>query len=206
MPMGSGERELFRLYFGDGNTGDLLGTFHVDGQELPVTLAVTHYGADAFAEEITAQKYYQAMDALDYVLSSVRSDQRFVGKDELTIEKNDQQIENWTFSLPQNMQWEKTDTKDGYRLDFFGNVNGEKYPLYSVAFGSERLETLLGVFNADAGSQLVSIEGAELPDTKEWSDSDEMELYSMMDSINDVISVIMSDQNFSTEILDKDQL
>lgn len=200
MPMDSNDLELFRIYFGYPDSGNLLGVWNLDGEEIPVTLSVNQYGANSFSQEATAEKYYRAMEALDHVLNAIRSDSHFASKETVTVEKEDAEIEGWTFSLPGNMQWEKSETASGYRLDFYGTVKGEKYPLYCVAFGEEALETKLGIVTAGGATLAVSVQSSELPDTQGWSDSDQLELFTMMESINDVIQVITSDSSFSEDL------
>ena len=50
--------------------------------------------------------------------------------------------------------------------------------------------------------EVVSVESEELPPTDGWSDGSVLELYKMMESINDVIQTIMGSEGFSEQVLE----
>lgn len=196
----NGETELFRIYFGDGQTGNALGTMKIDGVEVPVTVSVCEYSEDYFADEETRDLYYEMMDSLNDVIRAVQSDERFITEKNIAVEKNDNQLSYWTFSLPEGVEFEEAVEGERYQVTFFGNVNGERHMLYAVALGDPTMKNVLGTCQVDGVGKTVSIESYDLPDTEGWTENAVMELYKMMESINDVIQVIMAGENFSEQV------
>lgn len=191
--------ELFRIYFGDVQTGNPVGVLNMDGREIPVTLSVCEYRDDIFTDAETRDLYYDMMDGLNTVLSSIQNDSRFSNEEKIIVEKTDNQLSYWKVSLPQNMEWEELEAGENYVVTFYGNVNGEKVKLYAIAMGDTPLKNVLGTYMVDGAAKTVSVESYELPEVESWPQSSVTELYKMMETINDVIQTIMTSENFSDE-------
>lgn len=200
MVLGEEQRELFRIYFGDTQTGNSFGILNVDGTDLSVTVSVCEYSDSAFADQEDQERYYTLMDSLNVVLEAIRNDSRFRNEEKVVVETEEKQMSYWNFSLPEGMELEETQENGQYRITFFGNINGETHTLYRVAVGDETLRTVLGTYPMDGEQKPVSVESCDLPVTDGWEPATVTELYKMMDSINDVIQTIMESEGFREEV------
>lgn len=194
--------ELFRFYFNDRWTGNYLGALTVDGVEIPVTLSVPEYTEDMFVNDGSRAIYYELMENLNSVIMAIQNDDRFSSEEKVAVETEEKQISYWNFSLPADMEPEES-TEDGkYQITFYGTVNGMRYKLYSVAVGGVPLRSVLGTYMVNGVPEVVSVESEELPLTDGWPEGSVLELYKMMESINDVIQTIMKSEGFTEQVLE----
>lgn len=193
------EVELFRIYFDEEETGSYLGSLEVDGEEIPVTLEVPEYSDEMFADEESRTVYYELMDTLNGVVETIQQDDRFSSNEKIPVQTEETQLSYWNFTLPAGMEQEESTEAGNYLATFYGNVNGSRYKLYSVALGEVTLRTVLGTYSVNGVPCTVSVESEELPVTDGWPDNAVLELYKMMESINDVIQTIMQSEGFSNQ-------
>lgn len=197
------ERELFRIYFGNMEMGDPVGILETNSGEISVSAAACVYEADEFADEDSLLLYYELMEELNIVLDSIRNDSRFKEIDTVDVpvsDKTNSELSYWTFSLPQNVDWEESTAGNVYQADFYGTVAGDRIKLYTIYLGEAEADSLLGYYQVNGETKPVYVKSYDLAPDNSWTDEDLMTAYSMMESINDVIQTIMSHENFSTVI------
>lgn len=194
----NGERELFRIHYADAQVGIHLGYLNTDNGEIPVTYSICEYSDEDFADEEDKKLYYSMMDAFSVIMNSIYADERFsetravepVGTQEV-------KLRYWTVTLPDNVLFEETVDGDTYRVDLYGEVSGERIDLYFIGLGDMEAETILGMFTADGVQKPVAVETHSLDGYEGWPEEERTVIYQMMESVNDVIQVIVSDKNFS---------
>lgn len=191
--------EAFRILFSTDETEKDIGVMKTENGDYYVSVTVSEYYEEEFADDVIKEKYYAAMSALNAVLESVQMNENFAEKKDVEIENVNNQFQYWEVTLPANMEWEESD-ENGYFVTFYGNVNGEKVKLYAVSMGETALVNQIGYYNMDDGWVTVTMESYELPSTDGWAESAETELYTMMSSINAVLDSIMASENFAEEI------
>ena len=193
-----GEREVFRIYFGAPDMGEHLGYLTIDGKEISVTFALCDYSEDDFSNENDQILFSNMMAAFTVVTNSIMNDSRF--SELKAIEQIDVQaveLRYWTVTLPENIHVEESADDNLYRADFYGIFGGENILLYSFQLGDQLLASVLGTYMVDDTAKPVSLEVSEFTQRDNWSEEDQIRLYNMMDTINDVIQAIMSNSEFS---------
>lgn len=196
------ETELFRIYFGGEQIGDILGAFNAETGEIPIYVTVCEYGDAYFADEETYEVYCGLMEGMGTTISSIWHNPQFTDLKEVEVVEEEKKLTYWSFSLPENMDLEETENKSNYLISFYGAVNNQRYKLYSLAVGEPALDNILGTFGTDDNQSVVSVESYDLPDMENWSERDMAEMYTMMDSINSVIRTVMSSEGFSDDVLE----
>lgn len=194
----AGEREVFRIYYGDPNMGAFLGYLNTKEKEIPVTYTLTEYTDGAFDEEDHIL-YCNIMNSFGVVLNSIFDDERFSEKRQTElIAEREVNLRYWTVTLPENVECEETAENEPYSVNFYGQVSGERVKLYTISLGLQGDESRLGWFTIDCVQQPVTIETYyESGNYEAWPEEDRMVVFEMMDTINNVISVITEDKNFS---------
>ena len=202
MVQGDRELELFRIYFSSKETDNDLGFLKTENGNRYITLSICDRSDEEFDDSEIREQYYAMMGSIDTVLASIQNNGSFSKKGEVEMDLADVSLKHWNISIPGNMEWEEASQDGNYHVTFYGNVNGEKLKLYEVSVGEPELKSVLGIYTIDGVSKLVSVENSELPVTDGWTEKAVTELYTMMATINDVINVIMSSENFSAEMPD----
>jgi hypothetical protein len=198
MKTSSSKMELFRIYFGDAHSGSYLGSLRVNDMDVPVTVLPAVHEESEFANEDDRALYYDMMDCLNVVLDSFYKDTRFDDSSSVNhedVKREDAEVAFWNFSLPTGIEWEEG-AADGYLVTFYGTLGGERHELYSVSVGGKPLRTIIGTYIVDGEAEIVSVQSAELPNMEGWDQETENQLYSMMESINDVIQTILESEGF----------
>lgn len=200
MVQGETELELFRIYFSSEKTENDIGFIKTERGNKYITLSVCERSDEEFADAETREQYYSMMGSVDVVLSSIQNNSSFSKKGRVEINIVDINLDYWSISVPDNMEWEEVSQDGSYFVTFYGNVNGEKIKLYAISVGEPELKSVLGNYTIDGIAKSVSVESYDLPVTDGWTEEAITELYTMMSTINDVIQVIMSSENFSAEL------
>lgn len=213
MTVGESKTELYRICFGSGAFGDNLGVINTDDGRLQVTCAVSSYPKEYFSTIIfpdtdrdmsenndpeRAEKLYGSlMESFNTVLAALYEDSRFEKNKLLEADRTaDARLTYWTIPLPDGMAWEESAADGNYRADFYGIVAGEKILLYTVFLGDSDSEIVLGSYLTDGKQLPVSVKSYDLTGRENWTDEEMIAAGSMMDTINDLIMVITSDENF----------
>lgn len=194
------QMELFRIQFDSQETDHDIGLIETESGNLYVTVSVCEYAEDDFENQETYELYQSIIGCIDTVLGSIQTDSRFSKKDEIQVNVSDNTLRYWSIELPENMVWEEMEGEESYRVAFFGNIKNQKIKLYEVAIGGSELSSHLGYYKIESQYSPVSIESFDLPSTEGWNEGEITELYIMMETINSVISAIVADENYSTEI------
>ena len=203
MLTGEVEKELFCVYFGNGEIGDIIGTLQTETGEIPVTAAGRVYSPEDFATEEQLQLYYSMMGELNTVIQSISENSCFKASDEFetpVINKAEIQMVHWKVVLPENMEVEETKSGNVYQADFYGLIGGEKFKMYTIYLGEARTDTVLGGYIINGEVRLLCVESFELVMEDGWSEEERTSAYAMLDSINDVIQVIVSSENYVAEL------
>lgn len=192
--------ELFRIYYGDAETGEPLGMLNTGTGDVPITFTAHTFGEESFADEESWLIYNGMMDGFSVVLNSIYVDSRYMPNQSAEpSQTQDVELSFWTVDLPEEITWEETQEGGNYQVDFFGNVNGEKIPLYRVSIGDTPLKTVLGNYTINGTAKPVSVEACDMPTMEGWPEREVTRLYDLMETINDVIQVIMSSEEYSAE-------
>lgn len=193
--------ELFRIYFGDETMGIMEGYLTVEGTEIPVCYSICQYNNEEFPNEETRALYLETMNCLNEIMHSLRDNSSF-SEDKATepVNVRDAVISYWTFSLPETMEYEELEQAEQYEIRFYGNVAGERIALYTVFLGEPVGSTQLGTYELDGINRIVSVENYPMVPKETWTEESIASYYMMMSTINDVLQVIMSNENFSEQL------
>ena len=193
------QMEAFRILFSSKESDKDIGVIKLRDEYLYVTVSVNDYLEDDFEDEAIREKFYAVVATLSNMLDSIQTDERFFEKNTIEIDNVSRSFEYWNATLPEQLQWEET-FEDGYVTTFYFTVGEKKIQLYAVSIGDHVLKSQIGFYYLNNAWQTDSVESYEIPSTEGWSDVQTTELYTMMSTINDVIQVIMSSENFSEEV------
>lgn len=197
----TGAMELFRIWFGDDTTGSVAGYLNVDGTEIPVSYTICQYNDDEFADEDVRKMYCETMNCINDIMDGIHSDERFsTEKAQSPVENGEINLAYWTFTLPSSMECEEIEENGQYEVSFYGNVAGEKIALYTISVGDTERNTVLGTYVINGEAKTLSLESYEIVPVEGWSDAEWESVYAMMATINDVLPVIMSSENFSEQM------
>lgn len=193
---------LFRFDFGTAVAGDWVGLLKTEMEDIFVTSVI--FTLDEQDEknlsETEMETYTACMDAYAYVLKGIVEDPNFLLEKPVEIGENvEVRTVYWTLMLPSKMSVQETITEDSYMAVFYGDVTGEHTALYQVCIGGEAAETGLGYYEIHGELKPVSVGSFELFEKDGWTEDDYAAAYRMMDTINDVIKVIMQSKQFSVE-------
>jgi len=195
MVSGETEMEMFRVYFGIPTQGNPVG--YLD--DMPVTVSVSQYNPEDFANEATRELYYTMITGINQVLDSLSADGRF-RENQSSIVKSESSLTYWTVPLREGMTCEESTQGDTYRADFYGTVSGEKVHLYTIYLGESGAEAVLGSYQVDGTPKTVSVESYDLPRDNSWTEEEQYQAAAMMSTVNDVIRVIRESQGFSESL------
>lgn len=195
-----GEKELYRIHFADAKMGTHMGYLTIDEAEIPISYSVCEYEDQDFKSEDEKKLYYSMMDAFSVIVNAIHDDVRF--SEARTVEpvaSGEVKLRYWKVTLPENVMFAETDEKDGtYRVNFFGEVGGERINLYMIAIGNVEAETMLGWYTINGEQKPVMVQTHSTDVYESWSEEDRVVIYNMMSSLNVVIQTIVEDENFST--------
>ena len=190
--VGGGQREMFRIYFNAETQGTVMGYITRGAEEIAVSYQVSEYEEDSFASAEEMDAYYELMDALQDVLSSVSEDPQFSAERYAPeVAEDTAALKYWEVELPVNVYWEESQTEDSYRVDFYGFVEDVRVDLYSVGWGMEG--NVLGTFEAGGESRNIQILVREIPENQNWDEADYDSVYRMMESVNVIVEAITAD-------------
>lgn len=200
MQNGESETELFRIYFGGEQMGESIGVLNTENGAINVSYTICSYEEDFFTDEQTMERYYMLMDALSEILTAIQNDPRFAAPGSMVFtEKQNVQLAHWNVVLLKNMGYDETAGDDRYQVTFYGVINDERVDLYSISIGSPEFENALGFYMLDETVSALSLHNYDLPVKDTWTEDNLNEIYTMLDTMNDVIQVIVSDENYRTD-------
>ena len=198
MVLPRGEFELYRVYFGDASVGIPLGYLTIDEREVPVTYAINDYTEEDFPDEEEIALYYNMMDGFSVVLQSIYEDVRFSENKALEPAVMEEvKLRYWNVVLPKNVLFEETVEDGNYRVDFYGEVSGERIDLYYIGIGEMQADTNLGFYTVDGVKKPVMVKSYSMAEYETWEEENRLVIYQMMESLNNVVQVIVNDENFS---------
>ena len=193
----TGERELYRLVFGNINMGTHVGYLTTENGEVPVSVLFVEY-AETFEEEDRIL-YGRLTDAFSTMMNSLSEDPRFSETERvMPIGFREAKLKYWTVAIPENVQFEESGQGEGYRAEFFGIADGKRVPLYALLLGNaENPDTVLGYYTVDGKKLELSIITYDFGAYDNWTEESKAIIYNMMSSINTVIDTIVEDENYS---------
>ena len=193
-----GEREAFRIYYADPGSNTCFGYLQTDSGEIPVSYRLCEYEDTEFENEEDRKLYYDMMSAFSVVMNSIHEDPRFSEtRSVASVGNREVQLRYWTLTLPENIQCTETEENGEYLAVFYGEVSGDRIKLYTIGLGDMEAESVLGWYTADGVQKQVKVQ-THSPDAYEnWSEENQIVIYEMMNSLNSVIQIIVSDANFS---------
>ena len=192
------EKELYRICYGDGLTGTLIGYLNADGAEIPVTFSVCEYTEDDFADEAEWELYHNLMSAFNTVMKSVQENPDF-SFERFTESIDDEKVKlrYWTVKLPENVLYEESETDGSYRVDFYGMFEQKRIDLYYLGLGEMDADSVLGYFTVNGQQMPVVIGSSDLLVQENWTEEEKRTIYNMMESINTVIEAVTNSNGFS---------
>lgn len=192
------ERELFRIYYSSAAMGTELGYLTVGDREVPVTYSVCEYEKDDFSGQANWELYCTMMDGFTTILNSFYNNPQFSATRTVqAVEDTVVTLTYWKLPLPDNMEYEEITGEDTYRVNFYGIVSGDRMLLYAIQLGEPALQSGLGSYSVDGMDMVLSLETNEMVLEKVLEEEEQQILYEMMDSINPILDIIMSDKNFA---------
>lgn len=201
MMTATGEKELFRIFYADTQSGTHLGYLTTDTGEIPMSYTICEYADEDFADAEERKLYYNMMDAFTVVINSIYADERF-SETRVVAPVGDHEVsmKYWKVTLPDNVQYTETEENGNYRADFFGEVSGERIDLYMIGLGDLEADAMIGLFTVKGEQKPVMVKTFSLEDYSTWPEEEQTVIYQMMDSVNDVIQVIAEDKNFGAPV------
>ena len=199
----NGEKRLmYSINFGQEEEGTWLGLLEDDAGGTAITYTIYPFADDELAAltETQRQGYFELMDGLGTVLTSITEDSRFREDKPLPVGENQLvSLAYWALELPGNMTWTETNKDGEYQVVFSGWVQGEQVPLYTVRIGEIEAQSVLGTYRIGGEEKTLSVESFDLPRREDWTEDDYSTAYRMMETINDVIGVIDASQQFTPQ-------
>lgn len=196
MELGGGMREVFRIRFNEYDTGTRLGYLQTEQGSIPVSYDVSLYTREDFPDEESWTRYYDIMDGFSVVLESISQSKAFRENDlQDTADTRSHTLKYWKLTLPAAVRCEEITEETGYRVEFYGKIAGEEIKMYAIHLGEPAAQSELGFYLAEGEKLRLTVESADLDNQAELSQMDHV----LMESVNDVISAIMADPNFTTE-------
>ena len=193
-----GDKEIYRIYYAAPDSGTLIGYLQTDSGEISVSYSLSQYDDSIFESEEERRLYYSMMDAFSVIMNSIDSDERFSeSRPQAAVGKREVKLRYWTIPLPDNIQYEETDVNGDYRVDFYSEVSGERIDLYSIGLGQLEADTTLGMYTVDGEQKPVMVSSATLDPYESWPQEEQNKISQMMESLNEVLQVIVSDENFA---------
>ena len=190
--------ELFRICFGDQTVGTPVGYLHTESGAVPVTVQVADSPQNI--DEETENLYFGMMEGMNEVLDCIYRDKRFSEYVDFQPEKEKQAVmKYWSVDLPEGVTWEETTEGYFYQVAFYGEVSGTRIRLYSITIDDEPVGNPLGTMEIDGEQKTVSVRIDGLTQMEAMTEAEQDMIYSMMDTINDVVPQITSSEHF-TEI------
>lgn len=197
METAAGERELYRIYYADPQMGTLAGYLQTESGEISVSYSMSQYDDSVFETEEERRLYYSMMDAFSVIMNSIDSDERFSeSRPQAAVGQREVKLRYWTITLPDNIQCEENDVNGTYQVNFYGEVSGERINLYMIGLGQMEADTTLGMYSVDGEQKPVTVSSVNLDLYESWPQEEQTKISKMMDSLNTVIQVIVSDENF----------
>lgn len=93
--------------------------------------------------------------------------------------------------------YHETTTQEGtYTHTFYFVKDVENIEMFSVYFGSAETGTLIGYIMENGECIAVTVDSTDFEPDATWSEAESLLYYAMVDSINDVIASVTSNQNF----------
>lgn len=189
-------REVFRICYADPDNGSMLGYLNTKQGSVAVTYTVVSYTEADFPDQESWQIYYSVMDGFSVALNSITENDDFSKNGTADAMKHKQvKLTYWEFSLPESIRCEESTDNGGYRVDFYGTIAGNEIKMYTIHLGQPAAQTVLGYYSAGGEKQILSLESADLNYQAQLSEKDHI----LMETVNDIIAVLMSDPNFSAQ-------
>ena len=192
------EKELYRIYYGDANQGTLVGYLTTDSGDVSVSCAVNEYEDEAFKDEEERKLYYEMMGAFTVLVNSIYADQRYTENGTVEpVQDQKQKLRYWNVVLPENVLFEESESGDVYRVDFYGELGGQRINLFMIALGEVEAESTLGFYEVNGVPKPIKVQTCDLSEYAYWPQADQDAIYQMMGSLNTVVQAILSDKNYS---------
>lgn len=198
MLLPEGERELFRIYFGEDDPEGNFGYLTVEDREIPVSYATCEYEKADFPDNANWERYFTMMDGFNIVLQSIIEMPGFSEeKSSDPIELREVALRYWTLELPEYVTCREQEAENVYRAEFYAVLGGEEMPLYTVQLGEPAYEAVLGSYEVEGIPKIVSVESYDSVFEGQWNEEEKQLRYDLMDTINDVILVITESEAFT---------
>lgn len=190
--VGDSEREIFRIYFNDADQGVVVGYLVHGAQEIPISYYVSTYDEELTTESLK-KDYYALMDVFETVMNSIYADPQYTPERlEKSVGTHEVLLEHWKVEIPENIYWEETVNELGYKVNFYGIVDGSMIDLYTIGWGEMESHYSLGTLLVDGIERDVQVYIYDLPENNDWDDADYNSAYRMLESVNAVTDAIMA--------------
>ena len=196
MVQGDVTTELFRICFGNQSAGTPVGYLHTESGVVPVMIQVGNSPQNM--DDETANLYFGMMECMNDVLNCIYRDKRF--SEYMEYHPGAQRtavMKYWSVDLPTAVTWEEITEGDIYRVSFFGEIDTKRIKLYTISIGDESAENPLGTMDINGKTKTVSVKIEGMSQMETMSETEQDMIYSMMDTINDVILTITQSEQFS---------
>lgn len=193
-----GEREVYRIYYADPQSGTLAGYLQTDDGDISVSFSLCEYTDEIFPKDEERQLYYSMMDAFSVIMNSIVADERFSEtRHQEAAATRDVALRYWTVTLPENILYTESEESGNYRVDFYAELSGERVELYMIGLGDLEGDTTLGMYTVGDTQRPVVIKTYDQSAYDDWPQEGKIALHQMMDTLNDVIQAITENENFA---------
>lgn len=205
------EAELFRLCFTANEPENVEGYLETDQGSLYVSVQPYTEGPDLSglmqddqdlekAQEVEAV-YYSMMGAMGQVLESVKEDSRYsLVKGVAGNDKQTGEVLYWKVSLPKAITWQSREDDGTQEVAFAATVGEKRISLYTIALNDIPVETTIGQYTHQGKVKYVTVEICDLDAQGPLTQDELTAAHMLMETLNDVLQVIRSDSNFSTDV------
>ncbi len=190
--------EVFRIYFGNEKLSPE-GYLHMEKGVIPVSVVAAKVADVKFVNEEAQELYYRLLEQMNAVVETIRADARFSENSGVAPETQELAVYDWTLALPSGVECEQTQEGEVLRAEFYGTVSGQRVRLYSITLGDIQSESVIGYYSMDGAARPVSVQPDELAYLDGMSEEDQMSVFALMETLNDVVQSIMSSENFTQD-------
>ncbi len=187
--------ELFRIYFGNEALSPE-GYLHTEQGPISVSVVAANATDAKFANEEARELYYRLLEQMNDVIATIRADARFNESSGIAPETQELAVYDWTLTLPSGVECEQTQEGDILQAEFYGTVGGQRVKLYTIIMGDTQSESVIGFYRIDGVDRPVSVQPDELAYVDGMSEEEQLSVFALMETLNDVVQSIMSSENF----------
>lgn len=201
------ELELFRLSFTREEKENAEGYWDAGEDLLCISVSISTLELDAFLclqdsgeweTDVTMQStYYSMLGQMATVLQSVKESPNYrIIKTSSANANAEERMLYWNVTLPANVFFEQSDEDGVKAVRFFTQLSEKEIELYTITLENQQTDSAIGRYSVNGKTVYVSVEVSGEIENEALSENEREYVYTLLESINDVIAVIRQDSDF----------